>query len=167
MQKLIKKHSDSRIQWFPLAYVSLSLSVLMLAILSQFRLQRAQTFPLFPELPFQRNYGFTVHSAFESKIGVAVLSFVGILVDYFIFSINQRRLLKKGCYNQKVTYHSFPPGILLSGVLSHFFFFAFALLPADQKSKTPPSMLYAEDRVFLTLSFALNFVFKSYYVFFR
>jgi hypothetical protein len=66
-----------------------------------------------------------------------------------------------------VSFYNFPAGILLCGVLSHFFFFAFALLPADQKSQTPPSMLYAEDRVFLTLSLTLNFAFKSYYVYFK
>lgn len=71
---------------------------------------------------------------YKIKIGVAIISFLGVVVDYFIFSINQRRLVKKGCYSSQVSYLNFPAGILLCGVLSHFFFFAFALLPADKKT---------------------------------
>ena len=99
------------------------------------------------------------------QIGVALISFIGILIDYFIYILNQRRSIQQGCYVQKVSYHSFPLRILAGGILSHFFFFAFALLPADQKQRS--TTLYAEDRIFLTLSFILNFIFKGYYVFFR
>ncbi|CAD8067146.1 unnamed protein product [Paramecium sonneborni] len=143
-----------QITYLPSMYASMSIIVLFAAILSQFQYPRAQTFPLFLELPFQKNQLFT--------IGNALISLIGILIYYLVYQANQQ-LPKKKRFTLKYTYSKpFSFQIFLSGVSAHLAFLAFALLPIEQKNQT--NFLYTEDRILLTFSFVMNFLFTSYYM---
>ncbi|CAD8149732.1 unnamed protein product [Paramecium pentaurelia] len=143
-----------QITYLPPMYASISFIVLFAAILSQLQYPRAQTFPLFLELPFQKNQLFT--------IGNALMSLIGILIYYLIYQTNQK-ISQKLRFNSR--YEHFKPfsfQIFLSGVSAHLSFLAFALLPIEQKNQA--NFLYTEDRILLTFSFLMNFLYTSYYM---
>ncbi|CAD8063238.1 unnamed protein product [Paramecium sonneborni] len=143
-----------QITYLPPMYASISIVVLLAAILSQFQYPRAQTFPLFLELPFQKNQLFTIGNAF--------ISLMGILIYYFIYQANQQFTKKQRFTLKYAPSKPFSFQIFLSGILAHLAFLAFALLPIEQKNQT--NFLYTEDRILLTFSFVMNFLFTSYYM---
>ncbi|KAM3146412.1 hypothetical protein pb186bvf_001381 [Paramecium bursaria] len=146
-----------QIRLLPPIYLAMSMIVLSAAILSQFQYARAQTFPLFLELPFQKNQLFT--------IGNALISLIGILIYYLVYQANQNKIIKKGRYRNQKQKYDFSVQVFMSGAISHLAFLAFALLPMDYKNQS--NFLYTEDRILLTFSFIMNFIFTAYYMYFK
>ncbi|TNV74281.1 hypothetical protein FGO68_gene15331 [Halteria grandinella] len=134
----VEMNLKQQIKMLPPIYLSMSLIVLSAAILSQFQYARAQTFPLFLELPFQKNQLFTVYYLINYilQIGNALISLIGIIIYYLVYQANQQKPNKKRYSLRSLQYRPFSFQIFLSGVISHLSFLAFALLPMEQKNQS-------------------------------